>query len=200
MDDDGFRDFVAARWPALVSTAYLVTADRGVAEDCVQEALARVHGHWARLCDEGAPAAYAHRAVVNAALSWRRRRRVREVPLPMGFDVAGDPDPGAEVDPALLAALRSLPPQMRAVVVLRYLEDRSEAETARILGCSVGTVKSAGSRGIAKLRDALGGAPPRPSPGHEPDHGRAGESAHHSTRAGDHAVGNGTTEREGTAR
>jgi RNA polymerase sigma-70 factor (sigma-E family) len=161
MDDDGFRAFVNGRWSALVATAYLVTADRGVAEDCVQEALARVHRRWPRLRDEGSPAAYAHRAVVNAALSWRRRRKIAEVPLPAGFDiVADDLDPGAAVDPVLLAALRSLPPRMRAAVVLRYLEDRSEAETAQILGCSVGTVKSATSRGVARLRQALAATAP----------------------------------------
>jgi RNA polymerase sigma-70 factor (sigma-E family) len=154
VEDDDFRAFVNARWPALVATAYLVTADRGVAEDCTQEALAKVHRRWARVRD-GSPAGYAHRAVVNAALSWRRRRRVAEVPLAPGFDrpaAGGDPD---GVDPVLVAALRSLPPRMRAVVVLRYLEDLSEAETADLLGCSVGTVKSAGHRGVARLREAL---------------------------------------------
>jgi RNA polymerase sigma-70 factor (sigma-E family) len=166
VDDDDFRAFVDARWPALVATAYLVTADRGIAEDCAQEALARVHRRWRRLQAEGAPAAYARRAVMNAALSWRRRRRVAEIPLPPDLDqlvpqaavLAGDP--GEELDPALVAALRSLPPRMRAAVVLRHVEDLSEAETARVLGCSVGNVKSATHRGLARLRVALGAAEP----------------------------------------
>ena len=151
-----FREFVTARWPSLVGTAYLVTADRGVAEDCVQEALAQVHRRWRTLAEAGEPVAYARRAAINAALSWRRRRRVAEVPMEPGFDPVGasGPDAGG-VDPALVAALRSLPPRMRAVVVLRYLEDLSEAETARVLGCSVGTVKSATHRGVARLRAAL---------------------------------------------
>jgi RNA polymerase sigma-70 factor (sigma-E family) len=162
MDDDeaDFRAFVSTRWSALVSTAYLITTDRGVAEDCVQEAMARVHRHWRRVRQDGKPAAYAHQAVVNAALSWRRRRRIREVPL-TPFDqssraAAEQVDQSIDgVDPALLTALRSLPPQMRAAVALRYLEDRSEAETARLLGCTVGTVKSSTSRGVARLRTAL---------------------------------------------
>ena len=158
-DDDGFRAFVSMRWPSLVATAYLITADRGVAEDCVQEALARVHRRWGRVRD-GSPVAYAHRSVVNAALSWRRRRRVAEVPLDAGFDRAAAERGDDGVDPALLAALRSLPPRMRAAVVLRYLEDRSETDTAELLGCSVGTVKSASYRGVARLRAALGEGPP----------------------------------------
>ncbi len=162
MDDDeaAFRDFVATRWSSLVSTAYYITTDRGVAEDCVQEALTAVHRRWRRVRQNGKAGAYAHRAVVNAALSWRRRRRIHEVPLgpssvsglaattPVGQGLDG-------VEEALLAALRSLPPRMRAAVALRYLEDRSEAETAQLLGCSIGTVKSTTSRAVTKLRAAL---------------------------------------------
>jgi RNA polymerase sigma-70 factor (sigma-E family) len=142
----------------------LITTDRGIAEDCVQEAMTRVHRHWRRVRRDGKPAAYAHQAVVNAALSWRRRRRIREVPLtPVDHATrAAIEEVGQgidDVDSTLLAALRSLPPQMRAAVALRYLEDRSEAETARLLGCSVGTVKSATSRGVARLRSALETSP-----------------------------------------
>jgi RNA polymerase sigma-70 factor (sigma-E family) len=154
-EDDSFEAFVAARWSALIGTAYLVTADRGIAEDCVQEALVRMHRRWRRVEPPGR-VAYANRAVVNAALSWRRRRRIAEVPL-----VPDDHDAGAaapdddDLDPRLLAALWSLPPRTRAVVVLRFLEDRSEAETADVLGCSLGTVKSTSSRGLARLRETL---------------------------------------------
>jgi RNA polymerase sigma-70 factor (sigma-E family) len=155
MDDDGFREFVSARWSSLVTTAFLVTADRGIAEDCVQEALARVHRRWAKVRDDGAPVAYTHRAVLNAALSWRRRRRVAEVSLAAAANRPAPVDQAPGVDSDLLAALRSLPPRMRAVVVLRYLEDYTEVETARLLGCSVGTVKSAGHRGVKRLREAL---------------------------------------------
>jgi RNA polymerase sigma-70 factor (sigma-E family) len=159
-DEADFREFVSTRWSALVATAYLITTDRGIAEDCVQEAMTRVHRHWRRVRQDGKPAAYAHRAVVNAARSWRRRRQIREVPLTapdQSSHPAAEPvDQRVEgVDPLMLAALRSLPPQMRAAVALRYLEDRSEAETAQLLGCSVGTVKSSASRGVARLRSAL---------------------------------------------
>ncbi len=157
MDDDetAFQRFVTTRWPALVRSAYLITVDLGIAEDCVQEALASVHPRWKRLADNPEP--YVRKAVINAALYWRRRRRIREVPLEsavhptvdLGSQQLGD------IDHQLVAALRSLPPTMRAVVVLRYLEDRSEAETAHLLGCSTGSVKSASSRGMAKLRTAL---------------------------------------------
>jgi RNA polymerase sigma-70 factor (sigma-E family) len=154
--DDGFEAFVGARWLPMVATAYLVTADRGVAEDCVQEALVRMHRRWRRINAEGR-VAYANRAVINAALSWRRRRRLTEVPLSAEAHSpvleAHDPQ---DLDPRLLAALWSLPPRARATVVLRFVEDRSEAETAELLGCSVGTVKSASSRGLARLREALG--------------------------------------------
>jgi RNA polymerase sigma-70 factor (sigma-E family) len=157
-----FREFVTTRWASLVSTAFLITTDAGIAEDCVQEAMAHVHRHWRRVRQDGKPAAYAHRAVLNAALSWRRRRRIKEVPLavlepanPAAIEPVDQSLGG--LDDALLAALRSLPPLMRATVALRYLEDRSEAETAQLLGCSVGPVKSSGSKGVARLRAALAG-------------------------------------------
>jgi len=153
--DDGFEAFVGARWSPMVGTAYLVTADRGVAEDCVQEALVRLHRRWRRVQVEGR-VAYANRAVINAALSWRRRRRLTEVPLsPDDHTPVQEAEDAAGFDPRLLAALWSLPPRARATVVLRFVEDRSEAETAEILGCSTGTVKSASSRGLARLREAL---------------------------------------------
>ncbi len=151
-DEESFEAFVNARWPALVATAFLVTADRGIAEDCVQEALARMHRRWRALVRDGNPEAYARRSAINAALSWRRRRRIAEVPLPQAGDPAA-PTAGHGLDEDLVAALRALPPRMRAVVVLRYVEDRSEVETADLLGCSVGNVKSAAHRGLAKLRD-----------------------------------------------
>jgi RNA polymerase sigma-70 factor (sigma-E family) len=154
-DDGGFEAFVAARWGPLVATAYLVTGDRGIAEDCVQDALVRLHRRW-RWVNENGRAAYANRAVVNSALSWRRRRRIAEVPLDVDAHAPSrEPDDPVDVDPQLLAALWTLPPRARAAVVLRFLEDRSEAQTAQILGCSVGTVKSLTSRGVAGLRGAL---------------------------------------------
>jgi len=105
--DEGFRVFVVARWPSLVTTAYLVTGDTGIAEDCVQEALTRVHRHWRRLRLDGDPEAYARRAVVNAALSWRRRRRVIEVPLAAAGEPRARPEPEQTLDAQLIAATPS---------------------------------------------------------------------------------------------
>jgi RNA polymerase sigma-70 factor (sigma-E family) len=153
--DDDFDSFVTRRWVPLVATAYLVTGDRGIAEDCVQEALVRMHRRWGRIQPAGR-VAYAHRAAVNAALSWRRRRWTAEVSFDAArHDVGHRADDPVGVDPRLLAALRTLAPRTRAVVVLRFMEDRSEAQTAEILGCSVGTVKSLASRGVARLRKVL---------------------------------------------
>jgi RNA polymerase sigma-70 factor (sigma-E family) len=156
MEDDeaAFRQYVTERWPALVQSAYLITVDRGIAEDCVQEALARVHQRWHHVQGDN-PEPYIRRAVVNAALSWRRKRRIREVPLDSAPAPRARESESEQPSERLIAALRSLPPLMRAAVALRYLEDCSEAETARLIGCSVGTVKSASSRGVAKLRAAL---------------------------------------------
>jgi RNA polymerase sigma factor (sigma-70 family) len=116
-----------------------------------------MHRRWRRVEPAGR-VAYANRSVVNQALSWRRRGRIRvaEVPLrPAEHDLAARAPDDDGIDPRLLAALWSLPPRARATVVLRFLEDRSEAETADVLGCSVGTVKSAASRGLARLREVL---------------------------------------------
>lgn len=154
-DDSEFRAFVSHRWAALLRTAYLVTADAHLAEDCVQEALTKVHRQWGRLGGNGDPVAYARRAVFNAALSWRRRRRITEVPLSAADDPAAVEQSPQDLDPQLVAALRALPPRMRAAVVLRYVEDCSEAEAAALLSCSVGTIKSAAHRGLVRLRTSL---------------------------------------------
>lgn len=170
MEDDEleFRQFVSARWRPLVSTAFLVTGDVGLAEDCVQEALVRVHRRWTVLHRDGNPEAYTKRAVFNAALSWRRRRRISTVPLDSVVDPPAMTAQDHELDVELVRALRSLPPVMRAAVVLRHVEDCSESETARILGCSVGAVKSSTHRGLARLRAALVEPLPLPPEGSTP--------------------------------
>ena len=158
-DEGGFTDFVHDRSTALLRTAVLlVGGDRGHAEDLLQGVLERMYARWGRI--EGPPEAYARRALAHAAVNrWRTRRRRPELPLldPDG----GGPAPGdgaAVVDlrDALVRALLTLPPRQRAVLVLRYFDDLPEAEVARALGCSVGTVKSAASRGLATLRDRSG--------------------------------------------
>jgi RNA polymerase sigma-70 factor (sigma-E family) len=162
-DDEAFREFVTQRWSALVRTAFLLTGDHGRAEDLVQSTLERVHKHWNRVQRKELPDAYARRVMINLVISGSRRRRFREtslehVPEKLSPDAAHGI---AERDEVWQALLR-LPSRMRAVLVLRYFEDLSEAEAARVLGCGVGTVKSQSSRGLARMRDLL------QAPGSEP--------------------------------
>ena len=156
-DEDAFRDFVTARWHGLLRTAYLLVGDHGYAEDLVQTALVRTHRRWRRIERRDAPEVYVRQVLVNLASShWRRRLRFREssvaeVPERTVDDQAEATDQRDE----LWSALRTLPPRMRAVLVLRYFQDLTEAETAAALGCSVGSVKSQASRGLSRLRDRL---------------------------------------------
>jgi len=155
---EGFAEFVAARSFALLSTAWLLTGDEGRAEDLLQEALARTWQAWPRIRHAGGPEPYVRKVMVNLNVSWWRRRWRGErpqavLPEPLGPDPLG-PDPTAQVDvrDAVRRALATLPPRQRAVLVLRYVEDWTEAQTATALGCSVGTVKSQAHRAIARLR------------------------------------------------
>lgn len=153
-EDDGFREYFAARLPSLLRLAYLLTGDVGEAEDLTQTALARTYVSWRRVQSSDRPDAYVRRIMINANARRFRRRQPAQVL------VAEPPDRGrrsaelaAVEDRAGLAqALASLPPRQRAVVVLRYCEDASEIEVARMMRCSVGTVKSQASKGLAKLR------------------------------------------------
>lgn len=156
-DEAEFRVFMAARWPALVRTAYLLTGDRHHAEDLAQTALEKAAVHWDRVCAVDEPDAYVRRILVNAHLSWFRRRRVAEVsspdvPEPRAREVEADAATRVAQRAEILAALASLPRRQRAVVVLRYWEDMTEAQTAALLGCSVGTVRSQAHRALQKLR------------------------------------------------
>lgn len=156
-----FATFVAARQQALQRYAYLVIGDVALAEDLVQEALAKTYARWGRVRDQGNPEAYVRRAITTTAISWSRRRGFRgEVPterLPEGHGheastVQADPGDGVSDAAALGHALRRLPPRQRAAVVLRFYEDLSEAQTAEVLGCAVGTVKSQVSAALTRLR------------------------------------------------
>lgn len=158
--DEEFRSYVASRSAALLRTAFLLTGDRGDAEDLLQEALARLAGAWHRVERQGAVDAYVRRTMVNLRTSRWRRRRVATVltdttALPAVVGVARVADPAAAVveRDALWTALLGLPPRMRAVLVLRFYEDLSEADAAGVLQCSVGTVKSQTSRALARLRE-----------------------------------------------
>jgi RNA polymerase sigma-70 factor (sigma-E family) len=151
---DGFVEFVAARSGVLLRSAWLLTGDMGKAEDLLQTVLALVWPRWARVAEGGNPEAYVRRVLFSTYLSWWRRRWRFEVPSPAlpdagdRTDLAGD---SANRD-ALQRALARLSRQQRAVVVLRYVEDLSVAETAQLLGCSPATVKVQASRALAALR------------------------------------------------
>jgi RNA polymerase sigma-70 factor (sigma-E family) len=155
VDRGSFDDFVATRSTRLLRTAYLLTHDRALAEDLVQTSLAKAWFAWARI--DGQPDAYVRRVMVNTYSSWWRRRWNGEqatADLPERAAAAGHRPEDVRVDDRtdLWRALARLPRRQRAVVVLRFYEDLSEIETAEILQCSVGTVKSQASRALAKLR------------------------------------------------
>jgi RNA polymerase sigma-70 factor (sigma-E family) len=157
-EDPAFEEFVRARSTALLRTAYLLVADHGHAEDLLQTALLRALQHWRAA--RAAPEAYVRQALLNLCRdNWRRARvRPRELPLLAGAENAAALDgPADQVGQRreLVAALAQLPMAQRAVIVLRFVEDLSVAQTAQSLGISEGTVKSYTSRAIAKLRDLL---------------------------------------------
>ncbi len=150
-----FEQFAAAALPGLLRFGHVLTGDPLRAEELVQQALVSTWQRWKRI-EHDQPHAYVRRAMVHTHTSWWRRSR-RESPLPVGFDVARGPDLAslsAERD-RTFNALRLLPPRQRAVIVLRYYEDLSEADIAAVLGCSPGTVKSQASRALRTLRTHL---------------------------------------------
>jgi RNA polymerase sigma-70 factor (sigma-E family) len=149
----GFRDYVAARQRALLRTARMLTGNQHTAEDLVQAALERVWPRWSRIVRDGDPDAYVRRVLVNTYSTWWRRKWRSETPTSKLPDVAA-PDEFADADlaDALRRLLPTLTPRQKAVVVLRFYEDLSEAATAEVLGCSVGTVKSQTSKALARLR------------------------------------------------
>lgn len=161
MEQPEFDEFVTARSGRLLRTAYLLTRDHGLAEDLLQTALAKAWFAWGRIQRDPEP--YVRKVLVNTYATWWRRKWNGEQPVEELPD-PGHPDhaEGAGVSRDLWAALGRLPRRQRAVVVLRFFEDLSEAETARILDCSPGTVKSQTSKALAKLRvdPAVGGRTP----------------------------------------
>ena len=145
-----FDQFVLARSTGLLRTAYLLTHDHALAEDLVQAALTKAWLTWARVHTD--PEAYVRRILVTTYASWWRRKWRDEKPTAVIEDA--EPASGSDRDQQydLWEAMARLPRRQRAVVVLRYVEDLTEAETASLLGCSVGTVKSQASKALAKLR------------------------------------------------
>jgi RNA polymerase sigma-70 factor (sigma-E family) len=150
-DRSEFDGFVTARSQVLLRTAYLLTRDWASAEDLLQTALTKCWFAWARI--EGTPEAYVRRVIATTYATWWRRRWRGEQPTAELPD-RGEPDRTGAVDSRdeLWRALGTLSRRQRAVLVLRYYEDLTEAETAAALGISVGTVKSATSRALAALR------------------------------------------------
>jgi RNA polymerase sigma-70 factor (sigma-E family) len=150
-DEESFGRYVIEAYPALLRRAHLLVGDHGHAEDLVQVSLASAYTRW-RLVRQ--PDAYLRTVMARKAIGWRARRWHGELPtdplpeLAAGSDWAGDFDLGRTV----CRALMTLPPDQRAVVVLRYFDDCSEAEIAAALRCSSGTVKSRASRALATLR------------------------------------------------
>lgn len=155
--EDDFRAFVTARSAKLLRTAYLLAGNRGDAEDLLATALARTYLRIGRIRDRGALDAYVRRVLVTTQTSiWRRRRLLWEDPVAQ-LPERPYTDPGtAELRDALWRALGRLGPRQRAVLVLRYFEDQSEAEIAAALGVTPGTVKSQAARGLAALRRDAG--------------------------------------------
>lgn len=152
-----FTSYVRARGPVLLRTARSLTANPSDAEDLLQTALAKTFVAWERIEDHRALDGYVRRALLNTRTSQWRKRKVdefacEELPEPTGV-AESDPAERQVLHDAMWRAVMKLPDRQRAMVVLRYYEDLSEAQTAEVLGVSVGTVKSAVSRALGKLRE-----------------------------------------------
>ena len=152
----GFEDFVRVHGDRLLHAAYGLCGDWQHAEDLVQQALTSVAARWSRI--HGNPAGYAYRCLVRASIDrWRvLRRRAETVTDPATINAISQCGPpqgdGVENRLTVGAALQALPARQRAIVVLRYLQDLSESDTASVLGISTGAVKSGASRALARLR------------------------------------------------
>jgi len=148
---EAFELLCRDEYPRLVRTAFLITGDREESLDLAQEALARAYERWPTVSRLDRPGAWLSRVMANLAISWRRRRRVRErAALRPATNTAIEAP-----DPDLIASLKALPPAQRAAVVLRFYADLSVKETARALGKRPGTIRALTSQGIAKLRATL---------------------------------------------
>lgn len=153
-----FGEFAAARLPALLRYAFLLTGDRELARDLVQEVLTRALVRWKRIDRADEPFAYVRRMLTNEYCSMLRRRTVRTVPLT--FEALDGPGAPVDADPASRVGVRDdvwqrltiLPRQQRAVIVLRYYEGLSDNEIADVLGCRPATVRAYATRALSALR------------------------------------------------
>ena len=150
-----FEEFVVARRGALLRTAYLLTGDHHDAEDLVQSALIKVVPKWARIQDR--PEGYVRQVLARESVNRWRGRRWREVTTDMIPEVMLHPSAASADRIALLEDLRRLSPRQRAVLVLRYFDDLTEADTAAALGISVGTVKTHARDALSRLRNQQSG-------------------------------------------
>jgi RNA polymerase sigma-70 factor (sigma-E family) len=155
---EGFDDFVRSRGGALLRFAYVLCGDAHLAEDIVQEVLARMHPRWARVTVMESPEAYVRTAIVRQFLSWRRRRAageavVAEVPEPAGLD---EPQQRVLARDQMWQLLAGLPRAQRAVLVLRFYCDLADPEIAVLLDCRESTVRSQAARALARMRTMLG--------------------------------------------
>jgi RNA polymerase sigma-70 factor (sigma-E family) len=153
--DADFTAYLAARQPALLRTAYLLTGNRANAEDLLQNSLAKLYLSWDKVRQRESLDGYVRRIMVNENNSqWRRPWKRHEVAVEQVPERRATADTYDDGQSALMwSFVQTLPRRQRAVVVLRYYEDLTEAETAQALGCSVGTVKSQASRALASLRE-----------------------------------------------
>jgi RNA polymerase sigma-70 factor (sigma-E family) len=170
-----FAEAVSAR---LRRTAFLLCGDWHIAQDLAQTTLAKVYVAWHRISRRDAVNAYAMRTLLNTYLAESRKKRPGEV-LMGQLPEAGVEAPSPELRMAVLEALAMLPPKARAVVVLRYWEDLSVEQTAALLGCTTGNVKSQSSRALDKLRLLLDAASAEPAAGYPSEHPNGTREADH---------------------
>lgn len=154
-----FEEYAAAAWPSLYRQAYLLSGNHADAEDLAQQTLIKSHGAWPRVSRSESPNAYVRRILTNTFLSSKRPkgRRLELLDGENAPEPVAPPVEGPEDRMALWPHVRGLPPRQRAVIVLRYYEQLSEAEIADALGCSPGNVKSTAHRALQNLRTALDG-------------------------------------------
>jgi RNA polymerase sigma-70 factor (sigma-E family) len=152
-DSEEFTSFVVASQPRLRRTAYLMCGDWQLASDYVQEALLRVYRHWPKLQRDGRGFSYARKALVSVVIDDKRRRSSSEVPVAEVADRASTDATSSSAERDLLSrCLAQVPSRQRACLVLRYFDDLSVSDTAVVLGCSEGTVKSQTARGLVTLQ------------------------------------------------
>jgi RNA polymerase sigma-70 factor (sigma-E family) len=173
MAEDEFVQFAEAVAPRLRRTAFLLCGDWHNAEDLAQTTLAKVFASWRRIRNGDAVTAYAMRTLLNTYLAESRKKRLGELLTSLLPERPVDP-PSTELRMAVMAALATLPPKARAVVILRHWADQSVEQTAALLGCTPGNVKSQSARALGKLRLLLEEAATEPRPTGEANDRRRG--------------------------